>query len=315
MYDEIYKEYRAYIRRKRTMKIFVSWSGELSKQIAQELKTWLPCFFDAVEVFYSPKDIAKGDEWDAKIIQELSESSYGIVCLTSENTNAPWINFEAGAITNALNSKVAPLMVDIKPSDIKGPLKRYQGTRLEKDDMRQLIFDINEATEKPSDKTVLETRFNAMWDTAYAAIKKCIDDYSPAKIEDAESEPTAKNDAIEEILQLIRKQNALLNTPEQLLPEEYIRTIMRKRASGVSDTVIMDEMIDVFERFIEDLYETQAKGVLEETSKMTLKSIRVIEVIWSIFNILTKSDSLSVRSYNRISKLTERVNKLVKVLY
>ena len=120
------------------MKVFVSWSGELSKEIAEVLKKWIPCIIQSVEVFYSPEDIEKGDNWDATISSELSECNYGIICLTPENTMAPWINFEAGAIAKSLDSKVSALMINIKPSDIKGPLSRYQATRFEKQDFFQL---------------------------------------------------------------------------------------------------------------------------------------------------------------------------------
>ena len=41
------------------MKVFVSWSGELSKEIAEVLKKWIPCIIQSVEVFYSPEDIEK----------------------------------------------------------------------------------------------------------------------------------------------------------------------------------------------------------------------------------------------------------------
>lgn len=80
------------------MKVFVSWSGDLSKNVATELKKWLPCIIQSLEVFFSPEDIEKGDNWDSKISNELSKCNYGIVCLTSENTSAPWINFEAGEL-------------------------------------------------------------------------------------------------------------------------------------------------------------------------------------------------------------------------
>ena len=80
------------------MKIFVSWSGTLSKKIAELIKKWLPCFIQAAEIFFSPEDIEKGENWDSKISKELSECKYGIICLTAENVTAPWINFEAGAI-------------------------------------------------------------------------------------------------------------------------------------------------------------------------------------------------------------------------
>ena len=136
------------------MKVFVSWSGELSCQIAEVLKKWIPCIIQSVEVFFSPEDIEKGDNWDKTISNELSQCNYGIICLTSDNTTAPWINFEAGAIAKSLDSRITALMVNIKPSDIKGPLSRYQATKFEKNDFFQLISAINKALETPLEHNI-----------------------------------------------------------------------------------------------------------------------------------------------------------------
>lgn len=46
-----------YWEEKTTMKVFVSWSGELSKKIAEELKKWIPCIIQSATVFYSSEDI------------------------------------------------------------------------------------------------------------------------------------------------------------------------------------------------------------------------------------------------------------------
>ena len=45
------------------MKIFVSWSGDFSHAVAKALKDWLPNVIQAVEVFLSSEDIAKGSQW------------------------------------------------------------------------------------------------------------------------------------------------------------------------------------------------------------------------------------------------------------
>lgn len=63
------------------MKVFVSWSGELSCQIAEVLKKWIPCIIQSVDVFFSPEDIEKGDNWDKTISSELSECKYGLFVL------------------------------------------------------------------------------------------------------------------------------------------------------------------------------------------------------------------------------------------
>ncbi|MCI8594127.1 MAG: toll/interleukin-1 receptor domain-containing protein [Oscillospiraceae bacterium] len=210
------------------MKIFVSWSGELSQKVAQGLKKWLPCIIQSLDVFYSPEDIEKGENWDSKISTQLAECNYGIICLTSENTNAPWINFEAGAIAKALEARVAALMINIKPSDIQGPLKRYQATKFEKDDVYHLISDINDTAENPLSSDVLNSTFSAIWDKMYEEIKSSIDVYTPKDFREAFEKKVESVEVIEEILQLVRKQNTLLNSPEQLLPPSYFEYLQNE---------------------------------------------------------------------------------------
>ena len=125
------------------MKVFISWSGELSKAIAESIKKWLPCIIQAADVFFSPEDIEKGEQWDTKISKELLECHYGIVCLTEENVSAPWIHFEAGALAKTLDSRVATLMINISPTDIKGPLSRYQATKLNLNYSRQCLVIVS----------------------------------------------------------------------------------------------------------------------------------------------------------------------------
>ncbi|MCR0568660.1 toll/interleukin-1 receptor domain-containing protein [[Clostridium] innocuum] len=211
------------------MKIFVSWSGELSCQIAEILKKWIPCLLQSVEVFFSPEDIEKGDNWDKTISNELSECKYGIICLTTENTTAPWINFEAGAIAKSLDSRVTALMVNIKPSDIKGPLSRYQATKFEKTDFFQLVSSINKVLDTPLDHAVLENTFNAMWGSLENEAIKLIGEYSSKnEVTKPQNNSTSKNEALEEVLQLLRQQSALLSNPEKLLPIDYMDFMLRK---------------------------------------------------------------------------------------
>jgi hypothetical protein len=138
--------------------------------------------------------------------------------LTSENTNAPWINLEAGAIAKTLESRVSALMINIKTSDIQGPLKRYQATKLEKSDFYQLIQDINKASDNPLSYEVLETAFNAIWSNMSEAINKIIDSYSSGIITD----DNHKDEPIEEILQLLRRQNVVLTSLDQIIPHDYL---------------------------------------------------------------------------------------------
>ena len=82
-------------------KIFVSWSGPKSKEIATGMK-WLleEVIFNGtgLECFVSDLDIASGSDWMVKIKGELQTCKMGIVCITKENIKAPWIYFETGAM-------------------------------------------------------------------------------------------------------------------------------------------------------------------------------------------------------------------------
>ncbi len=210
--------------RRKKMKVFVSWSGKLSKKIAESIKKWLPCFINQVEVFFSSEDIEKGENWDSKISKELSECNYGIICLTKENVSAPWVNFEAGAIAKALDSRAATLMININPSDVKGPLSRYQATKLEKEDFYQLIKDINSQCENPVIENVLENTFNGLWTAMSMELERAITTHK-SSVNSKERKEINNNEAIEEMLLLLRKQNAMLSTPQQLLPVEYFESI------------------------------------------------------------------------------------------
>jgi hypothetical protein len=91
------------------MSVFVCWSGDRSKAIAEALKSLLEDVFPSLAprphepdpVFLS-KDIEKGAEWFQAIRAGLDASQAGIVVLTHENTRNPWIHFEAGALATRL---------------------------------------------------------------------------------------------------------------------------------------------------------------------------------------------------------------------
>jgi hypothetical protein len=63
------------------MKLFISWSGKLSLQIAKELQEWLPQVINQLDPFVSSESIKKGDRWLLDINSELEKSNFGIVCL------------------------------------------------------------------------------------------------------------------------------------------------------------------------------------------------------------------------------------------
>ena len=85
------------------MKVFLSWSGKTSRQVAQAFHDWLPFVIQAVKPFISTGDIDKGKRWSDVLSSELTETAYGILIITPDNFDKPWIHFEAGALLFAGN--------------------------------------------------------------------------------------------------------------------------------------------------------------------------------------------------------------------
>ncbi len=85
-------------------KVFISWSGELSNKLAEAVRQWLPGVLQFVKPYFTPSDIEKGARWGSDILTELDSSDIGIICLTKENLEKPWILFESGALSKTLKN-------------------------------------------------------------------------------------------------------------------------------------------------------------------------------------------------------------------
>jgi TIR domain len=93
------------------MKIFISWSGDRSRLIAEALRDWLRLVIPRSEPWLSKDDIRKGTRWSTELATILEQAQFGIICLTPDNIDRPWILFEAGALSKALtNAYVCPLL-------------------------------------------------------------------------------------------------------------------------------------------------------------------------------------------------------------
>lgn len=211
------------------MKIFISWSGNKSQEVAKILKQWIPCVIQSVEPYFSSADIDKGARWSTDIAKELQDASFGILCVTKDNLSSSWLNFEAGALSKSIEqSKVCPFLVDLKPSDITdSPILQFQMANATRDDVFKLFKSINlNLGDTKLSEDVLSTTFDTFWpkiEESLKAVASITDTATTIKKETKDAQ-----EPIEEILELIRYQHKLLKSPTDLLPPDYLMDVFQK---------------------------------------------------------------------------------------
>ena len=183
------------------MKVFISWSGDRSKRVAEALRDWLPNVIQSVDPFMSSADIGVGSRWADEIGTSLEESQFGLLCLTPDNLKAPWLLFEAGALSKSIaNSRVMPYLYEVTPTEIEGPLAQFQAANADKSSTLRVIKLINEASEgNVLDSTRVETIFEVWWPKLEEELANI-----PDATEEAPPSRTEK-DILEEILGLCRQ--------------------------------------------------------------------------------------------------------------
>lgn len=152
--------------------VFISWSGPLSHKVARVLYEWLPGVIQSIEPFISSEDIQKGTPWFNEMSNELGQISFGVICVTPDSLNSPWLLFEAGALSKgAGESRVTPLLVGVSNSDLSGPLAQFNSTSTSKEDFKRLVKTINVHL---GEKGITEERLNETFENAWPALERQI---------------------------------------------------------------------------------------------------------------------------------------------
>jgi len=184
------------------MDVFISWSGERSKAVAEALRWWLPKLINATKPWLSCADIEKGARWSTDVGSRLQEAKVSIICLTPGNLHADWVLFEAGALSKTLdNTYVCPLLIGLEPADVEGPLAQFQATRATKLDVGALVKTINRAL---GDAGLQDGDLAEIFEILWPKLEERLVDL-PAD-ESAKETQRPERDLLEEILALVRNQ-------------------------------------------------------------------------------------------------------------
>jgi TIR domain len=219
------------------MKVFLSWSGAASQQIAQALHDWLPLILQPVEPFLTASDIDKGARWAGEIVNNLDQSNFGIACLTKQNLGSLWVAFEAGALSKHLPARLATALFGIGHEDVKPPLGMFQGTLFTHDDFRKLIGSINEAL--PEDRRRKADQIDTLFETLWPKLEAEINLILQSEAGKAGAAPPVPDlpSMVTELLSLARSQLAILGSPdkffapllERLAKNEELEALLAQR--------------------------------------------------------------------------------------
>ena len=195
------------------MKVFISWSGPRSKAVAEVFKDWIACVIQSVKPWYSPEDIEGGAQWFNEINSGLKDTAIGVIFLTQDNKDKPWILFEAGALAKGLSgTRVCPVLIDLKSTDVVGPLNQLNHTQPTEEDMFKLVKMINKQLGEKSLKTeVLSSAFEIYW----PQFKKGFDEAVKNNTNDDAVINRTEHDLLNELLMASRGINRRLDDIER----------------------------------------------------------------------------------------------------
>jgi hypothetical protein len=261
------------------MKVFISWAGERSNAIAAALYKWLPAMQQKIEPYMSSESIEKGTLWFPDLTRELEATRFGVVVLTSENKDSPWLHFEAGVVARAVDqARLAPILFGLNPSDIGPPLTQFQVTSFEKADMKRLLASVNSfAGEESIPDAMLNTAFEITWPHLTSDIAPTIEKPKSEQPTLAATE-SANAKILEELLTLNRQQSQVLSNPERLFGSQIlsllvgllqdregsaVRLLANERQLLLALTARWDALVRELKAYLASLDETPSRSLIE----------------------------------------------------
>jgi hypothetical protein len=199
--------------------VFISWSGERSRQIAEALKPWLRGVIQSVQPWMSDEDISAGSRWFTEVTETLNKTKIGVLCVTPENQHNPWLMYEAGALSRVMGkTAVCPLLFDMTPAELNGPLAQFQASVLSRDGVGKLVTTLNRYIgERALDSNQLETALNVWWPQLYDKVNNISPPAAPKSVRPVEDQLqeilTLLNENIRREIRVVAGTNEFLSVP------------------------------------------------------------------------------------------------------
>jgi hypothetical protein len=143
-------------------RVFLSWSGETSRLLANALADGMRTVSDRLEPWLS-EGLEPGVEWASTLVPHIRKARLAVLCLTHRNVGASWIAFETGAYySSRLRKGVIPFLLDFPPGDLAFPLGLFQSLSADWKGSKALFIRVGQLVDVDPD-TVEELFATKIW--------------------------------------------------------------------------------------------------------------------------------------------------------
>lgn len=233
--------------------VFISWSRKRARHVAHGLWDLIGNCIQLVEPFMSEEDLEGGRRWSPDLAATLERSDFGIIVLTPESQHRPWVMFEAGALSKKMeHSHVVPYLVDMRDSDVTGPLSDFGAYEASEEKAEQSTWKLLCLINKRLGEDALpEARLRKLFDNLWPDMQKVLrslpdpEDYVPAS-------PREVSDVVREILTTVRqierqtREGAVASVSDDMVRATMDAEMARQR------WVAAQERLSALESMIED---------------------------------------------------------------
>ena len=123
----------------KNLKVFISYSGDLSKSIAKEFNNWFREFI-YVDTYFLEEDIGLGQHMHEKLEEELEKTSFCIIFLTPDKINSEWMLWAAGMLSGKRSRiQTCVLTFNIPIKEVPEQLKVFINIEYSKDSIHKLL--------------------------------------------------------------------------------------------------------------------------------------------------------------------------------
>jgi len=291
--------------------VFISWSTEPSKQIAEEVKKLFNSVFAMnrnIKFFLSSSvkgGIDKGEKFQRKLEDNLVKSNFGLIILTKNNKTRSWIMFESGALSKNVDiARVSPILFDIEDIEKESPLFGFQNTKFSKEDFNLLSQSILKAFNDSDvltaeEETTLFTQLDSKWGVFEENVNRLLND-TIYKMNDLNHSLYNEGLSSENLLYLERDKQL-----EELIDYLHNNKLSRIIIFGGISTIIRDATKELAKWIIDN--ENSQLFICYENDDLI--SERNDDLTDNVYGNLNKDTELLNRKKNKLNTFMEYFNQ------